>query len=177
MRHPGERSRLKIRGKRIHDEVARTNQQHIDNACSRANDIASFPLWLIVGEWTPAQTDCAKYLNGRSVGARYDVRLLMILLSDSLSTYHVHKQGSRSGSPGVGSCNGLTGKASSFSSSFKTFLRQYWEAQVTTYERNAGWIQWTWKAEDADEWSYQAGLANGWIPRDPTERKFPGICG
>jgi len=96
----------------------------------------------------------AKYLNGRGVGARYD--------------------GSMSGSPKVGSCTGLTGSASTFSSSYKKFLRQYWEAQVITYELGQGWIQWVcalspsfnledqkadmiiatqaWKAELADEW-------------------------
>jgi aryl-phospho-beta-D-glucosidase BglC (GH1 family) len=102
-------------------------------------------------------TDCAKYLNGRGVGARYD--------------------GTRNGSPRVGSCVGLTGSAASFSASYKTFLRQSWEAQVITYEKASGWIMWTWKAEQADEWSYEAGLRNGWIPRDVTERRFPRICG
>lgn len=34
----------------------------------------------------------------------------------------------------------------------------------------------TWKAENADEWTYQAGLAHGWIPQDPTSRKYPGQC-
>ena len=105
----------------------------------------------------PAQTDCAKYLNGRGVGARYD--------------------GSYPGSTAVGSCAGLTGSASGFSASYKTFLRQYWEAQTSTYEQGAGWVQWTWKAEDADEWSYQAGLKYGWIPQDPTQRQYPNICG
>jgi glucan 1,3-beta-glucosidase len=102
-------------------------------------------------------TDCAKYLNGRGVGSRYD--------------------GSYPDSTRVGSCAGLTGKASTFSSSFKTFLRKMWEAQVMTYEAGAGWVQWCWKAEDADEWSYEAGLANGWIPRDPTQFEYPNICG
>lgn len=55
-------------------------------------------------------TDCAKYLNGRGIGARYD--------------------GSFPGSSHVGSCSGLTGSAASFSQSYKTFLRQAWEAQV-----------------------------------------------
>ncbi|CDO68922.1 Glycoside Hydrolase Family 5 protein [Trametes cinnabarina] len=139
------------------DEVSRTNQQHIQAACNEASSISSFDLWVIVGEWTPAATDCAKYLNGRGVGARYD--------------------GSYSGSTRVGSCTGLTGSASSFSSSYKTFLRQYWEAQTITYEKAAGWIQWTWKAENADDWSYQAGLKNGWIPQNPTQRQYPNICG
>ncbi|KAJ3489581.1 hypothetical protein NLI96_g2026 [Meripilus lineatus] len=139
------------------DEVSRTNQQHINAACAYGSSLSSFDLWTVVGEWTPAATDCAKYLNGRGVGARYD--------------------GTRSGSTRVGSCSGLTGSASSFSASYKTFLRQYWEAQTITYEKGAGWIQWTWKAENADEWSYQAGLANGWIPQNPTSRQYPNICG
>ncbi|TBU62583.1 exo-beta-1,3-glucanase [Dichomitus squalens] len=139
------------------DEVARTNQQHISAACANAPALSSFDLWTIVGEWTPAATDCAKYLNGRGVGARYD--------------------GSYPGSTAVGSCAGLTGSASGFSAAYKTFLRQYWEAQVVTYEQGAGWVQWTWKAEDADEWTYQAGLKNGWIPQSPTQLQYPNICG
>jgi len=131
-----------------------SDSQHISTACS---SVSSFDIWLIVGEWTPAANDCAKYLNGRGVGSRYD--------------------GTYPGSTRVGSCNGLTGSASTFSSSYKTFLRQYWEAQTITYEKAQGWIQWTWKAENADEWTYQAGLANGWIPQDPTNRQYPNICG
>ncbi|KAJ6520130.1 glycoside hydrolase family 5 protein [Mycena sanguinolenta] len=136
--------------------VEMSNSQHIQSICDMQSELSTFDLWLIVGEWTPAQTDCAKYLNGRGVGARYD--------------------GSFAGSTRVGSCTGLTGSASTFSSSYKTFLRQYWEAQVISYEKAQGWIQWTWKAENADEWTYQAGLANGWIPQDPTDLMFPNIC-
>ncbi|KAF8215877.1 glycoside hydrolase family 5 protein [Mycena galopus ATCC 62051] len=132
--------------------------------CNMQNELSTFDLWLIVGEWTPAFTDCATYLNGRGIGARYD--------------------GSYSGSNRVGSCTGLTGSASTFSSSYKTFLRQFWEAQVISYEMAEGWIQWlvysfakvTWKTESADEWSYSAGLANGWIPQDPTDLMYPNIC-
>jgi aryl-phospho-beta-D-glucosidase BglC (GH1 family) len=138
-------------------ENQRSYAQHIQTACSMQSSLSTFDLWLIVGEWTPAATDCAKYLNGRGVGSRYD--------------------GSYPGSTRVGSCTGLTGQASTFSQSYKTFLRQYWEAQTITYEKAQGWIQWTWKAEDADEWTYQAGLANGWIPQNPTDRQYPNICG
>lgn len=138
--------------------VAQSQSQHIQTACSASSTLQGFTLMPIVGEWTPAMTDCAKYLNGRGVGARYD--------------------GSYPGSSYVGSCSGLTGPASSFSSSFKTSLRQMWEAQVIAFERGGqGWLMWTWKAENADEWSYQAGLANGWIPQDPTSYQYPNICG
>ena len=131
--------------------------EHIQTACGMESDLTSAQLSVVVGEWTPAATDCAKYLNGRGIGSRYN--------------------GTYNGSKAVGSCTGLTGKASTFSNSYKTFLRKYWEAQAITYEKAQGWIQWTWKAEIADEWSYQAGLANGWIPQNPTDLKYPKICG
>ena len=133
-----------------------SRQQHIKNACSKARELSTFDLWIVVGEWSPASTDCARWLNGRNKGSRYD--------------------GTFPGSTMIGSCTGLTGQASTFSADYKQFLRQYWEAQVQTYELGDGWIQWTWKAEDADEWSYQAGLRHGWIPRDPTNFQFPDIC-
>ncbi|EIN13909.1 exo-beta-1,3-glucanase [Punctularia strigosozonata HHB-11173 SS5] len=138
-------------------EVAMSLQDHINTACSKASSLSSFDLWAIVGEWTPAFTDCAKYLNGRGIGSRYD--------------------GSFSGEAAVGSCSGKTGSGSSFSSSYKTQLRQYWEAQAQSYSSGAGWIQWAWKAENADDWSYQAGLQYGWIPQNPTNYQYPNICG
>ncbi|KAF8983682.1 glycoside hydrolase superfamily [Cyathus striatus] len=114
---------------------------HIRTACNKAQGLATEDIWVVVGEWTPAAIDCARYLNGRGVGARYD--------------------GSYPGSTRVGSCDGLT--------DYKDLLRHYWEAQVITFDHGQGWIEWTWKAENADEWSYEAGLENGWIPHDPTD--------
>ncbi|KAF8445642.1 glycoside hydrolase family 5 protein [Boletus edulis BED1] len=133
-------------------------QQHINTACQYQSILSGFDLWLVVGEWAPAMTDCARYLNGRGYGSRY--------------------AGTYPGSKAVGSCNGLTGSGSTFSASYKTFLRQIWEAQVISYEKvTDGWLQWTWKAENADEWSYQAGLKYGWIPQNPTNYMYPNICG
>jgi aryl-phospho-beta-D-glucosidase BglC (GH1 family) len=132
--------------------------EHISKVCGKQSSLATFDLWTIVGEWTPAATDCAKYLNSRGVGSRYD---------------GTHPDNATP----IGSCVGLTGKASTFSESYKTFLRKFWEAQVISYEKGKGWIQWTWKTEITDEWSYKAGLANGWIPLDPTDLIYPDICG
>ena len=132
--------------------------QHIKAICGMESALTSAQLKVVVGEWAPAATDCAKYLNGRGTGSRYNGTL-------------------NDGFKGVGSCTGLTGKASTFSDSYKTFLRQFWEAQAITYGKAQGWIQWTWKTEITDEWSYQAGLANGWIPKNPTDFKYPHICG
>lgn len=148
--------------------------QHISAACSKKEQYANFHLWTLVGEWTLAATDCARYGNGRDTGARYE--------------------GKYPGSWYIGSCKPWTGDGNAFSTEYKTFLRKFWEAQVAgqhldsssrdvkltrsaAWEAGDGWIYWTWRVEDADEWSYQAGLKFGWIPWDPTERIYPGICG
>ncbi|UZJ55850.1 hypothetical protein CBS101457_005170 [Exobasidium rhododendri] len=52
------------------------------------------------------------------------------------------------------------------------FLRRFFEAQVTTYEKAGGWIFWSWKTASSATWSYQAALAQGWIPANPTTRVF-----
>ena len=54
---------------------------------------------------------------------------------------------------------------------------RYWEAQIQIGEAIQGWGFWTWKAENADDWSYQAGLKGGWIPQDPTDMLYPNMCG
>ncbi|KAI5120781.1 hypothetical protein M0805_002408 [Coniferiporia weirii] len=141
------------------EDVANSYDEHIKIACEQSSTLSDYDLYVIVGEWAPAITDCAKYLNGRGVGARYD--------------------GTFPGSPKVGSCEGMSGSAGSFSKDYKTFLRKFWEAQVQTYETGAGWIQWTWKTEKGTgkEWAYKTGLKHGWIPKDPTDMKYPNICG
>lgn len=140
------------------DLVAMSEDAHIALACNQTNVLSKYDLDVIVGEFSPARTDCAKYLNGRGNGARYD--------------------GTYSGSSFVGSCDGLSGSANSFSEEYKTFLRKFWETQISAYETGSGWVQWTWKTEigTGEEWSYKAGLQYGWIPEDPTERAYPGIC-
>ena len=138
------------------DQIVRSENEHIRVACSQGNTLSSFHLWTIVCEWTPAPTDCAKYLNGRGRGARYD--------------------GSFGNNNMARSCLNKSGSGDNFSPEYKTFLRQYWEAQSMTFEKGAGWLQRTWKAEQADDWSYQAGLKYGWIPKDPTNMMYPDIC-
>jgi glucan 1,3-beta-glucosidase len=132
-----------------------TQDQHIQAACANGKSLSTFDIWILVGEWSPAITDCALHLGG--VPSRYD--------------------GTYPGSPVVGCCYGLTGSGLTFSTAYKTFLRKFWEAQVQAYEKGQGWIMWTWKMEFADEWSYQAGLRYGWIPQNPTNYQFPDICG
>ena len=139
------------------EEVARTYDQHISAACSQGNALSSFHMWTIVGEWTTASTDCAKYLNGRGRGARYD--------------------GTFGNSALTGNCLHKSGSGDNFDEGYKTFLRKYWEAQTITFEKGGGWIHWTWRAEQADDWSYEGGLQGGWIPWSVHNRSYPNICG
>lgn len=57
------------------------------------------------GEWSTAVTDCAKWLNGRGVGSRWD------------GTYG-------DGNEALGSCTGYTGDYSTFSDDYKQYLRK-----------------------------------------------------
>lgn len=121
---------------------------------------ADIRFWVCSGEWTLATTDCAKGINGRFTGAAYD------------GTFPPN-------STVFGSCVGVSGFASTFNSTYKTFLRQFWEAQTSAYEASAGWVFWTWKTAPGagEEWSYSIGLEEGWIPQNVTERLYPDICG
>ncbi|TFK72886.1 glycoside hydrolase family 5 protein [Pluteus cervinus] len=143
-------------------ELNRSFDDHIAFACSSLPALVTFSatnLWTVIGEWSSAVTDCTQWLNGRGIGSRWDN-------SFAPSTGQFH-----------GSCNGWTGDWHTFSDDYKTFLRKYWEVQVFMGESIQGWVYWTWKAENSDEWSYQKGLEGGWIPQDPTNRIYPNICG
>jgi len=131
---------------------------HIKTACDFGNQMASTGKNTISGEWTGGITDCAKWLNGKDKGARYD--------------------GTLSGSSYVGSCAGKsTGSVAALSSDDKNNVGRFIEAQLDAYEKAAGWIFWTWKTEGAPEWDMQDLLANGLFPQPLTSRKYPGQCG
>lgn len=136
------------------DSLRMASKDRIGYYCSLKSKwaAANNNLYQMIGEWTPAFTDCAKGLNGRGTGARYD--------------------GTFPGSTRIRSCDPKTGSAKTFSDGYKTLLGKMWEAQVDANEGGSGWIMWTWKTEagKAEEWSYQKGVQYGWIPRDPTQR-------
>ncbi|KAF9052397.1 glycoside hydrolase family 5 protein [Hymenopellis radicata] len=136
-------------------ELSRSLDDHIQFACTYVSTLTNYANNNL---WTILVTDCAKWLNGRGVGARWD------------GTYQAGDTTS------FGSCTPWTGGYANFSDTYKTFLRKYWEVQVQVGESVQGWSFWTWKAENADEWSYQKGLEGGWIPKDPTDRLYPDIC-
>ena len=139
------------------DEVERSPSEHVSVACGLGPKLAGTDKWTIVGEWTGAQTDCAKWLNGYGKGARYD--------------------GTFPGSSKVGDCTGkYTGSVSDLSSDDKTNIRSFIEAQLDAYEQHTGWIFWTWKTESAPEWHMQDLISNGLFPQPLNNRQHPGQC-
>lgn len=140
------------------DQVAMTPPEHVSAACAIGSKLTQTDKWTVVGEWTGAQTDCAKWLNGLGKGARYD--------------------GTLAGSSVVGSCNGkYTGTVADLSDDDKNNLRHFIEAQLDAYEQRTGWIFWTWHTESAPEWNMKDLLANGLFPQPLTDRQYPGQCG
>lgn len=53
--------------------LSMTPQQHMQQTCTlHKPQVAVAPLSTMVGEWSLATTDCAKWLNGYNTGSRYD---------------------------------------------------------------------------------------------------------
>ena len=131
---------------------------HAGSVCDFSKDhIQTSDKWTVVGEWTGAMTDCAKYLNGKGNGARYD--------------------GSFGGDKAIGSCDGKSvGSVKDLAPGDRDNIRQFIEAQLDAYEKGNGWLYWTWKTEGAPEWDMQQQIAGGVFPNPVTSRKFPGQC-
>ena len=140
------------------DQVAMSPSDHVSAACALGPKLAGTDKWTVVGEWTGALTDCAKWLNGLGKGARYD--------------------GTLAGSSTVGSCDGkYTGTVAGLSSDDKSNIRHFIEAQLDAYEQHTGWFFWTWVTESAPEWHMKDLLSNGLFPQPLTSRQYPGQCG
>ncbi|KAL8935915.1 MAG: hypothetical protein Q9216_005197 [Gyalolechia sp. 2 TL-2023] len=140
------------------DQVGRSPSEHVSAACALGPKLAGTNKPIVVGEWTGAQTDCAKWLNGLGKGARYD--------------------GTFPDSSYTGDCIGkYTGSVNELSSDDKNNIRSYLEAQLDAYEQHTGWFFWTWKTESAPEWDMQDLIAGGLFPQPLNSRQIPNQCG
>ncbi|ORY64786.1 glucan 1,3-beta-glucosidase precursor [Pseudomassariella vexata] len=135
--------------------------EHVSSACGFGTQMASTSKWTIAGEFTGAVTDCAKWLNGRGVGARYDGTYSW---EGATSSY-------------IGSCEGkASGTVAGLSDSDKSNIKSFVNAQIVAYEKAAGWIFWTWKNEAAPEWNFKDLAEAGLIPQ-PLSSTSAGVCG
>ena len=139
--------------------ITKSIDEHVAIACDFGNQMASTGKWTISGEWTGGITDCAKWLNGKDKGARYD--------------------GTFGGSARVGDCAGKSvGTVANLSEQDRSNIRRFIEAQLDAFEKASGWIFWTWKTEGAPEWDMQDLLANGVFPQPLNQRNcefFPSF--
>lgn len=140
------------------DTISKKPCDHIRAACDAGPKVKGADKWTIVGEWTGAQTDCAKWLNGLGKGARYD--------------------GTLAGSQGYyGDCQTkYQGTVDGLLQVDKINLAYYVEAQLDAYEQHSGWIFWCWKTESAPEWNFRDLTRAGLIPQPLTSRKYPAQC-
>ncbi|TVY26751.1 Glucan 1,3-beta-glucosidase [Lachnellula hyalina] len=139
------------------DFVALQNWQHRQLVC---NNVASYASgsdkWVIVGEWTAAETDCAPALNGYNIGSRYD--------------------GTYPNSTYVGSCADKNNIAN-WDDTMKGDVKGYIEAQISAFESHTqGWVFWNFKTEAAHEWDAFALLDAGIFPQPLTNQDFGSIC-
>lgn len=136
--------------------LALSPAEHVQQVCAAGGAYAGSDKWSIVGEWTGAMTDCARYLNGFGTGARYD--------------------GTFGGANKVGDC-AWQNDINKWSQEYKDATRRYIEAQMTAFEqRTGGWIWWNFKTEGAHEWDAFKLIDEGVFPQPFGERKFEVMC-
>ncbi|OLN83356.1 putative glucan 1,3-beta-glucosidase D 1 [Colletotrichum chlorophyti] len=114
----------------------------------------------MVGEWSQADTDCTKHLNGFNSGARW------------VGTFAGKTTPACPTEDSKCSCELSTVDPSTWSSEYKAFLLTWAEAQMSIFEKTWGWFYWTWKTESAPLWSYQAGLQGKFLPARADERSW-----
>ncbi|KAI9367922.1 glycoside hydrolase superfamily [Aspergillus egyptiacus] len=109
------------------------------------------------GEWSQADTDCAKFLNNVGRGTRWEGTYI-----EGDSTQYC-PTGDMENGPAC-SCRSANADPSEYSDDYKTFLQTYAEAQMSAFETAMGWFYWTWHAESAHQWSYKTAWKNGYMP-------------
>ncbi|KAH7135753.1 glycoside hydrolase superfamily [Dendryphion nanum] len=135
-----------------------STQQHLEQVCKSTEGYSHSDKWTIVGEWSGALTDCAKYLNGFGSGNRIE--------------------GTFPGSWPIGSCAGKSGPVSSWSQAWKDDVRRYIETQLDAFEsKTQGWVFWNFKTEgDAGEWDFFQLVDGGVFPQPLGDRRFGRFC-
>jgi glucan 1,3-beta-glucosidase len=161
------------------DQIVLNHHDKINFACGgwtkqtlRSQNTATGFGPTLCGEWSQADTDCAKNLNNVGIGSRWEGTLNMI------STPGGSKDGSvlaptcpTHNNPRC-SCEGANADPGSYSDGYRQWLLMFAEAQMHSFEQGWGWFYWTWQTESAAQWSYKDGMAAGTLPKSTYERTF-----
>ncbi|RPD66329.1 glycoside hydrolase [Lentinus tigrinus ALCF2SS1-7] len=113
-----------------------------------------------VGEFSMAINDCGLWVNGVNLGARFD---------GSFTASHFDK---------TGDCSTYT-DYTTYDDAWKASMQQFALQSMSALQN---WFFWTWKIGnstvsgrvESPAWSYQLGLQEGWMPKDP--RLSEGAC-
>ncbi|KAI0391092.1 glycoside hydrolase family 5 protein [Xylariaceae sp. FL0594] len=123
----------------------------------------------LFAEWSLADTDCAPHLTNVGWGNRWTGTYQ----SGNASTAALTPLCPGTADRPTCSCDGANEPdASRYSAAYKTFLRAFAEAQMTSFEKGFGWWYWTWDTEAAPQWSYRQSRAAGILPAKAYERDF-----
>lgn len=135
-------------------QLAENQWQRIRNIQNYARSIGGELSYhpAVVGEWSAALTDCARWLNGVGVGARYD------------GSYYNTTKFYTDANP-IGKCISQE-SVNHWPVEYKRQVRQFIEAQLSSFSTHTnGYIFWNYKTENAVEWDYLALKKHGLFPQ------------
>lgn len=110
------------------------------------------------GEFSQADTDCTPNLNNVGAGSRWAGNL------DTNTGAGAVAVNTPSCATPPCDCAMANADPSTYTTSYKTFLKTYAEAQMHSFEQAQGWFYWTWKTESATQWSWKLGMEAGILP-------------
>lgn len=130
------------------DDQKQTNEQHLSRPCTRRADVgeSNNSVRTVVGEFSLAKTDCARWLNGFNKGSRYEGSL-----PDSTAVCPTCKCDPENN---IGAYD--VGK--------REFLKKFAKQQMGVYESSGhGWFFWNFRTEASPDWDFLLGVKEGWI--------------
>lgn len=161
------------------DQIALNHSDKLNFACGgwtaqtlRSEDTSTGFGPTMCGEWSQADTDCAKYLNNVGVGSRWEGTLNMASTPGGSDDGSVLSPTCPTDNNPRCSCDNANADPSTYSDAYKQWLLQFAEAQMHSFEKGWGWFYWTWQTESATQWSYKAGLAAGIMPQKAYDRSY-----
>ncbi|KAI2628750.1 glycoside hydrolase family 5 protein [Hypoxylon sp. NC1633] len=155
------------------DQIVYTHQKKVQYACDgwtqqteQSMDTSTGFGPTMFAEWSQADTDCANYLTNVGWGNRWTGTYDSGNASTEALTPKCPAQDSSC------TCNGANADPSTYSDTYKQFLKMFAQAQMVSFEKGWGWWYWTWDTEDAPQWSYKKGLAAGILPAKAYDKDF-----
>ncbi|EEB06832.1 glucan 1,3-beta-glucosidase Exg2 [Schizosaccharomyces japonicus yFS275] len=118
-----------------------------------------------VGEWSLADTDCAKFLNDVGEGTRWEGNFSAAVYPNGGCAVE-----------GACSCDIPNADPLNYPPSYKTYLNMYALSQMEVFEKTWGWFFWNWDTETSAQWSYKKSRNAGILPKLAYEKSADWNC-